>query len=115
MLFDSRMAGGDHVWLLTPAQINRFDKAQVEGRRARQVTNNVIYTGGFLGMLASYAARAIPLAVRALPTIFTGITTGLLSRGINIAIRVLLLKMVSIYTNMINAIEYGSVTVMVST
>ena len=31
---------GDHVLLLTPAQINRLDKAQVEGRRARaQVTS----------------------------------------------------------------------------
>ena len=26
---------GDHVLLLTPAQINRLDKAQVEGRRAQ--------------------------------------------------------------------------------
>ena len=26
---------GDHVLLLTPAQINRFDKVQVEGRHAQ--------------------------------------------------------------------------------
>ena len=38
---------GDHVLLLTPAQINRLDKAQVEGRRvrirlnAKQVAKNV--------------------------------------------------------------------------
>ena len=37
------------------------------------------YTEGFLGMLASLAARA-------LPTILTGLTTGLLSGGINKAI-----------------------------
>ena len=43
---------------------------------ARQVANNVSYTGGFLGMLAS-------LAVRALPTLFTGLSTGLLSGGIS--------------------------------
>ena len=55
---------GDHILLLTPAQINRLDKAQVEGRRAqirmsaRQVATNVSYTGGFLGMLAPLAARA---------------------------------------------------------
>ena len=82
----------DHVLLLTPAQINRLDKAQVEGRRAqirlsaRQVTKNVSYTGGFLSMLASLAARAIPLAVRVLPTILSGLTTGLLSGCINKAI-----------------------------
>ena len=49
---------GDHVLQLTPAQINRLDKAQVEGRRthirlsARQVAKNVSYNVGFLGMLA---------------------------------------------------------------
>ena len=78
--------------LLTPAQTNRLDKAQVEGRRAqirmspRQVTKNVSYIGGFLGMLASLAARAIPLAARVLHTILSGFTTGLLSGGINNAI-----------------------------
>ena len=84
--------GGDHILLLTPAQINRLDKAQVEGRRvqirlsARQVAKNVSYTGGFLGMLASLAARALPLAARVIPTILPGLTTGLLSGGINKAI-----------------------------
>ena len=34
-------------------------------------------------MLASLAVRAIPLAARALPTILTRLTTGLLSGGIN--------------------------------
>ena len=53
---------------------------------ARQVAKNVSYTGGFLGMLASLAARAIPLAARVLPTILSGLTTGLLSGGINKAI-----------------------------
>ena len=68
---------GDHVLLITPAQINRLDKAQVEGRRvqirlsARQVEKNVSYTGGFIGMLASLAARAIHLVARALPTILS--------------------------------------------
>ena len=37
-------------------------------------------------MLASLAARAIPLAARALPAILSGLTTGLLSGGINKAI-----------------------------
>ena len=37
-------------------------------------------------MLASLAAHAIPLVARALPTILSGLTTGLLSGGINKAI-----------------------------
>ena len=83
---------GDHVLLLTPAQINRLDKAPVQGKRiqirlsAKQVVRNVSYTGGFIGMLASLAARDIPLVARALPTILSGLTTGLLSGGINKAI-----------------------------
>ena len=62
-----------------------MDKAQVEGRRAqirlsaRQMAKNVVYTAGFLSMLVSLAARAIP-------TILSGLTTGLLSGGINKAI-----------------------------
>ena len=78
---------GDHVLVLTPVQINRLDKAQEQGRRAcirtsaRQVAKNKSYTGGVPGMLASRAARAIPLAARALPTIFAGLTTGLRSGG----------------------------------
>ena len=64
----------------------------MEGKRvqirlsARQVARNVIYTGGFIGMLASLAARAIPLVARALPTILSGLTTGLLSGDINKAV-----------------------------
>ena len=79
---------GDHVLLLTPAQINRLDKSQVEGRRvqirmsARQVAKNVSYTGGFIMSLA----RALPFVPRALPTILSGLATGLPSGGINKAI-----------------------------
>ena len=53
---------------------------------AKQVARNVSYTGGFISMLASLAARAIPLVAHALPTILLGLTTGLLSGGINKAI-----------------------------
>ena len=72
--------------LLTPAQINRLDNAEVEGRRAqiclsaRQVATNVSYIGFFLGMLAS-------LADRALPPILSELTTGLRFGGINKAVR----------------------------
>ena len=37
-------------------------------------------------MLSSHAARAIPLAAHVQPTILSGLTTGLLSSGINKAI-----------------------------
>ena len=83
---------GDHELLLTPSQVNRLDKAQSSGKlahlrlSAKQVARNASYTGGFLGMFASLAARALPLVARALPTIMTGLTTGLLSGGINKAI-----------------------------
>ena len=83
---------GDHVLLLTPAQINRLYKDQMQGKRvqlrlsAKQVAKNVSYTGCFIGMLASLAARAIPLVARALHPILSGFTTGLLSDGINKAI-----------------------------
>ena len=81
MLFDcftKDVFKGGHVLLLTPAQINRLDKAQVEGRRAQihmsaiQVAKNVSYIGGFIGMLASHADGALP--------------SGLLSGGISKAI-----------------------------
>ena len=91
-LFSKRWYRGDHVLLLTPAQINRLDKAQVEGRHAqirlsaRHVAENVSYTGGFLAALASLAAFAISLAAHVLPTILPGLTTGLLYGGINKAI-----------------------------
>ena len=74
----------DYALLLTPVQINRLDKVQVEGRRAkirmraRQVAKNVSYTLMFLAALASLAARAIPHAARALPTNLSELTTGIL-------------------------------------
>ena len=46
---------------------------------ARQLAKNVSYTGGFIGMQASLAACV-------LPTILTGLTTGLLFGGISKAI-----------------------------
>ena len=76
---------GDHVLLLTPVQINRLGKAQAEGRcvqirmSARQVAKNVSYTGGFITTL-------VPLLARALPTIMSGLATGLLSGGVHKAI-----------------------------
>ena len=79
---------GDHVLLLTPAQINRLEKAQVEGKciqirlSARQVAKNASYTGGFIMSLVC----ALPFITRALPTVLLGLATGLLSGGISTVI-----------------------------
>ena len=47
------------------------------------MAKNVSYTGGFAGMLASLAARAIPLTVHVLTTILSGLTTGGINKVIN--------------------------------
>ena len=79
---------GDHVLLLTPTQINLLDNAQVQGKcvqirlSARQVTKNVSYTGGFIMSLVC----DLPFITCALPTVLSGLATGLLSDGINKAI-----------------------------
>ena len=67
---------------------------------------NVSYAGGFLGMLASLATRAIPLVARVLPTILSGLTTGLLSGGINKAISVSGAVGDGLYIHKQDAIEY---------
>ena len=113
---------GDHVLLLTPAKINRLDKAQVEGRcvqirlSARQVAKNVSYTGGYIGMLASLAAGAIPSLLvyylqscRDLQLVYFLV---ILTK--QLVVVVLLLEMDSICTNMINVIEYRNAKAMVS-
>ena len=83
---------------------------------ARQVAKNVSYTGGFLGLLASLTARAIPLAARALPTscLDLQLVYILMVLTKRLMVVVLLLEMDYIYTNMINAIEYRNVKAMVS-
>ena len=72
------------------------------------MAKNVSCTGFFLGMLASLAARAIPLAARALPAILSGQLVYFL-----VVLTKRLVEMDYIYTN-INAIEYRNVKAMVS-
>ena len=78
--------GGDHVLLLTHAQIARIERAQIIGKAKlmihlskKQVKANVQHRGGFLGMLAGLAAKALPV-------LLGGLTTGLISGGIEKAI-----------------------------
>ena len=77
------------------------------------MAKNVSYTGVFHGILASLADRAILLAARALPTILSGLATGLLSGAINKAIIGSGDVGEGIYLH-IKAIEYRNVKAMVS-
>ena len=77
---------GDETLLLTPGQMIKIERAISSGKKTillrfsrKQVRSNVKYEGGFLGMLASLAARV-------LPTLLGGLATGLISGGIEKAI-----------------------------
>ena len=76
-------SSNEHTLLLTRAQIARLDSARTVGKRSKmsirfskkQVKANLSHQGAFLGMLAGLAAKA-------LPTLLTGVTTGLLSGAV---------------------------------
>ena len=75
-------SNGKNKLLLTHSQIQRIERARLIGKQKvsihlskKQVKAIIAYKGGFLAALASLAARA-------LPTILGGLTTGLLSDGI---------------------------------
>ena len=79
--------GGPHnTLLLTRGQITRIERAKLIGKRQvtvhfskRQVQANVQYQGGFLGMLAGLAAKA-------LPSLLGGLATGLVSGAVEKAV-----------------------------
>ena len=78
--------GGKHVLLLTRGQIAKIERARLIGKRRvtihlskRQVQENVKHHGGFLGMLAGLAARALPHLLKGLAG---GLTSGLASSAI---------------------------------
>ena len=80
---------GEDVLALTNSQINKMRKAY-EGRKGvtikmskTQLSHNMKVEGGFIGMLASLAARALPmLAKTVLPALGVGALTGLASSGV---------------------------------
>ena len=74
--------GGDHILLLKHAQIARIERAQLIGKSkllihlsTKQVKANVKHQGGFLGMLAGLAAKA-------LPPLLKGLVSGLASSAV---------------------------------
>ena len=81
---DNGGVGGDKVMLLLTRQhIARLQKARspatIIKMRKRQILANMKVEGGFLGMLAGLAARA-------LPTLLTGLASGVLSGVVENAI-----------------------------
>ena len=80
--------GGD-VLALTNSQVNKITNAYEGGKGVTikmsktQLSHNMKVEGGFLGMLASLAARALPmLAKTVLPALGVGALTGLASSGV---------------------------------
>ena len=73
---------GRHTLLLTRGQIAKIERAKLIGKgkvsihlSKRQVQANVEHQGGFLGMLAGLAAKA-------LPTLLKGLASGLVSSAV---------------------------------
>ena len=80
---------GEDVLALTKAQVTKITKAYQGGKGVTikmsksQLAHNKKVEGGFLGMLASLAARALPmLAKTVLPALGVGALTGLASSGV---------------------------------
>lgn len=75
-----------HTLLLTRGQIEKLERARMIGKKSatvrfsrKQVQVNVKHEGGFLGILASLAARV-------LPSLLGGLATGLVSGAVEKAV-----------------------------
>ena len=80
---------GEYVLALTNSQVTKITKAYQGGKgitikmSKSQLAHTKKVEGGFLGMLASLAARALPmLAKTVLPALGVGALTGLASSGV---------------------------------
>ena len=80
---------GEDVLALTKSQVTRIAKAYESGKgitvkmSKSQLAHNMKVEGGFLGMLAGLAARALPLLAKSvLPTLGIGALSGLASSGV---------------------------------
>ena len=89
---DSGNLNGSDVLALTQRQVNKLAKAVQNGKGVRikmspaQLKHNLSIEGGFLGMLAGLAARALPFLATAgktiLPHLGIGALTGLANSGV---------------------------------
>ena len=80
---------GEDVLALTNSQVNKITKAYEGGKgitikmSKSQLAHNKKVEGGFIGMLASLAARSLPfIAKTVLPALGVGALTGLASSGV---------------------------------
>ena len=84
---------GEHALKLTNSQFNKLQRAKEQGKgitirmNSKQLKHNLKTEGGFLGLLAGLAARALPaiagIAKNVIPTIATGALSGLASSGVS--------------------------------
>ena len=80
---------GDHKLALTKAQHNKLNRAIERGKGVtfrmskKQLKHNIKVEGGFLGLLAGLAARALPMIAKTvLPALGVGALSGLASSGV---------------------------------
>ena len=80
---------GEHKFALTNSQFNKLQKAKEQGKgitirmSSKQLKHNMKTEGGFLGLLAGLAARALPMIAKTvLPALGVGALSGLASSGV---------------------------------
>ena len=80
---------GEHTIFLTNSQFNKLQKAKDNNKGVtirmskKQLKHNTKTEGGFLGMLAGLAARALPMIAKTvLPALGVGALSGLASSGV---------------------------------
>ena len=80
---------GKHKLAFTNAQINKLNKAKEQGKgitirmSSKQLQHNIKVEGGFLGLLAGLATRALPMVAKTvLPALGVGALSGLASSGV---------------------------------
>ena len=84
---------GNHKLALTNAQFNKLNKAKENNKgitirmSSKQLKHNLKTEGGFLGLLAGLAARALPMTAKSvLPALGVGALSGLASSGVQKAL-----------------------------
>ena len=80
---------GEDILSLTKSQVNRMTKAYENGKGVTikmsesQLRHNIKVEGGFLGLLAGLAARALPMLTKSvLPALGIGALSGLAQTGV---------------------------------
>ena len=78
--------GGKHVFLLTHSQIQQLERAKMIGKSTwnihlskKQVKANIQHRGGYLGILAGLAAKALPALLGELAT---GLVSGVMEKTV---------------------------------